>query len=67
MNDDDVRSEYELNYREGRPNRFAEKLHKGGRLIVLEPEVAAVFKDSEEVNAVLRAIVNALPTPPQVQ
>ncbi len=32
-------------------------MKKGGRLIVLEPEIAAVFKDSDDVNAALRAIV----------
>jgi hypothetical protein len=63
---DELRPEYELDYRQAKPNRFAAAVKEGGRLIVLEPDVAAVFKDSDDVNAALRAIAQSLPptTPP---
>lgn len=54
--DDDLRPEYEFDYRGAQPNRFAADLKKGGRMIVLEPEVAEVFRTSRDVNAVPRAL-----------
>ena len=58
---DDLRSEYRVDYSKSKPNRFAAKLKKGGRLVVLDPEIADVFHDSEDVNKALRAIVAAMP------
>jgi hypothetical protein len=58
---DDLRPEYRFDYRKAKPNRFAAKLKKGGKLIVLDPEIAAVFADSKEVNAVLRALLRTMP------
>jgi hypothetical protein len=51
---DELRDEYQFDYRAAKPNRFAATLKKGGRLVVLDPEVAAAFQKSETVNAVLR-------------
>lgn len=59
---DDLLHEYDFDYREAQPNRFAKGLKPGGRIIVLEPEVAQVFHNSEDVNALLRAVVQAMPT-----
>ena len=59
---DDLLPEYDFDYREAQPNRFAKGLKPGGRIIVLEPEVAEVFHNSEDVNALLRAVVQAMPT-----
>jgi hypothetical protein len=58
---DGLRPEYEFDYRQAKPNRFAAKLKKGGRLVILEPEVAAVFHDSRQVNQALRSLVEAMP------
>lgn len=58
---DDLRPEYNFDYREAQPNRFAKGLKPGGRIVVLEPEVAQVFHNSEDVNALLRAVVQAMP------
>lgn len=58
---DELRPEYEFDYRQAKPNRFAAGLKQGGRIIVLDPEVAEVFRDSQEVNAVLRALVQTMP------
>ena len=57
---DELRDEYEFNYRQAKPNRFAASLKKGGRLVVLDPEVAA-FQQSEVLNAVLRALLQTMP------
>jgi len=58
---DDLRPEYDFDYSKAKPNRFAARLQKGGRLVVLDPEVAAAFQQSEEVNAVLRALLATMP------
>jgi hypothetical protein len=58
---DELRDEYPFDYRRAKPNRFATALRKGGRLVVLDPEVAASFRDSGAVNALLRALLLAMP------
>ena len=58
---DELRSEYQFDYSQAKPNRFATNLKKSGRLIVLDPEVAAAFQKSEAVNAVLRALLQTMP------
>ncbi|MGL4461652.1 MAG: hypothetical protein ACRDD1_10635 [Planctomycetia bacterium] len=39
---DEPRDEYEFDYYQAKPNWFAGTVRKGGRLVVLDPEVAAV-------------------------
>ena len=58
---DELRPEYEFDYRQAKPNRFAADLKKGSRMVVLDPEVAAVFRSSHDVNAVLRALLQTMP------
>ena len=58
---DELRTEYEFDYRQAKPNRFAAGLQSGGRLVVLDPEVAAAFQESQAVNAVLRALLQTMP------
>lgn len=58
---DELRDEYQFDYRQAKPNRFAAAVKKGGRLVVLEPEVAAAFRESSAVNAVLRALIQTMP------
>ena len=58
---DDLRPEYRFDYREARPNRFAASFPPGGRLVVLDPDIARVFTTEEAVNSVLRAIIAAMP------
>lgn len=53
--------EYQFDYRLAKPNRFAAAVRKGGRLVVLDPEVAAAFTESGAVNAVLRALLQTMP------
>jgi len=56
-----MRREYRLDYRKSRPNRFA-PLMKGKTLaVVLDPDIASVFRSSESVNSLLRSVITALP------
>lgn len=43
-----------------RPNRFAARLAEG-RMVVLSPDVAAVFPDADSVNAALRTLMQTAP------
>jgi hypothetical protein len=61
---DALRPEYDFDYTQAKPNRFAAKLRSGGRLVVLDPEVAAAFDGSEAVNAVLKALLQTMPKRP---
>ena len=60
---DELRDEYDFDYSKGKPNRFAKPLPPGGRVVYLEPEVAKRFADSNEVNRLLKAIMEAMPVP----
>jgi hypothetical protein len=56
---DDMLPEYNFNYRKAKPNRFA--LRDDQRVIILDPDVAEYFKDSESVNRILRALIGNMP------
>ena len=56
---DDMLPEYNFNYRKAKPNRFA--LRDAQRVIILDPDVAEYFKDSESVNRILRALIGNMP------
>ena len=58
---DALRPEYRFDYSKSKPNRFAAKMLEGTVAVVLEPDVAAVFKSSEAVNALLRSVISAMP------
>ena len=57
-----IRSEYRFDYTKAKPNRFAERARPGSVAILLDPDVARVFKSAESVNAVLRALVATMPS-----
>ena len=58
-----LRSEYRFDYRKSKPNRFAAKMSEDAIAVVLEPDIAAIFKSSKTVNASLRSIVSAIRQP----
>jgi len=58
---DAMRKEYRFDYSRAKPNRFAEKMSEGVVAVVLEPDVARIFKSSEAVNALLRSVIAAMP------
>ena len=49
-----MREEYDFST--GVRGKYAKRFSKGTNLIVLDPDVAKVFKDSKDVNNVLRAL-----------
>ena len=59
---DGLRAEYRLDYTKAKPNRFAERTRPGSVAILLDPDVARVFKSAESVNTVLRALVATMPS-----
>ncbi len=62
-----MRREYRFDYRKSRSNRFA-SLMKGGRVaVVLDPDVASVFRSPESVNSLLRSVITALPKQTKAQ
>jgi len=58
---DTMRKEYRFDYSRAKPNRFREKMSEGVLVVVLEPDVAAIFKSSHAVNALLRSVIAAMP------
>ena len=59
--DNGLRSEYRFDYSKAKPNRFAERTRPGSVAVLLDPDVAQVFKSPESVNAVLRALMVTMP------
>ena len=59
---DEMQDEYSFDYSNAKPNRFAGKLGQDRLMVCLDADVAAVFKTTESVNHVLRAIITSLPT-----
>jgi hypothetical protein len=57
--DDNLLPEYNFDYRKAKPNRFA--IRDDQRVIILDPDVAEYFKDSESVNRLLRALIGNMP------
>ena len=55
--------EYRFDYAKSRPNRFAAQLGRGTVVVVLDSDVAKVFKDARQVNALLRATIAAVEKP----
>ena len=57
---DELRPHYDFDYSTARPNRFAERLSKEAIVVVLDPDVATIFKTSESVNQALRTLLVAV-------
>jgi len=60
--DDDLLPEYNFDYSKAKPNHFAHQLRERQIMVVLDPDVASVFHSTEEVNRVLRALIQTMPT-----
>jgi len=57
----ELRSEYQFDYSKARPNRLASRSQQGSVAVLLEPDVARVFKNADSANAVLRALMITMP------
>lgn len=58
---EEMRQEYHFDYKKSKPNRFAAQMKAGTIAVILDPDVAKVFKSSESVNTLLRSVISALP------
>jgi hypothetical protein len=58
---DELRPEYDFDYTKSKLNRFADRSRAGAVAVLLDPDVAKVFKTGESVNAVLRALMATMP------
>jgi hypothetical protein len=60
---DELREEYDFSeetLRDGIRGKYAARYAEGVNLIKLDPDVAAVFPDSDSVNRALRALVGII-------
>ena len=55
---DDILPEYDFS--RARPNKYASRYAVGSTVVVLEPDVAAVFPSSDQANEALRAIAGLI-------
>jgi len=53
---DGMRPEYDI--RGGVRGKYYERYQKGTNVVVLDPDVAAVFRDSQSVNQALRLLID---------
>ena len=54
---DELEPEYDFDFANATPNRFAELLQGEIRVVALDPDVAAVFPTTESVNSALRGLM----------
>lgn len=59
---DDLRPHYDFDRTKALPNRFAERLSKDTVAVILDPDVASIFRDAEAVNSFLRSAIEAMPS-----
>ncbi len=57
IDDDEMRPEYDL--RGGVRGKYYKQYMEGTNVVLLDPDVAAVFRDSESVNQALRVLIKA--------
>jgi hypothetical protein len=67
--DDDLRPEYDLRQMlpAAEQGKYAERFRQGTNLVLLQPDVAAVFPNEQAVNAALRLVIELtrIPSPPK--
>ena len=54
---DEIRAEYD--FRGGKRGKYAASAARETNVVVLDPDVASVFRDSDSVNEALRVLVKA--------
>ena len=58
---EDMQPEYRFDYTKAKPNRFAPKQADGSLVVVLDPDIAQVFRTPDSVKNVLRALIATMP------
>ena len=56
---DDLKPHYDFDYSKAKPNRFAAGLAQDRVMVVLDPDMAAIFPSSKAVNEALRVLAAA--------
>ena len=56
---DEMRSEYDISG--GVRGKYYKRYQQGTNVVLLDPDVAAVFPDSESVNRALRLLIDVAP------
>ena len=54
---DNMKQEYDFS--KGVRGKYFKRYQAGSNVVILDPEIAAVFKDSESVNDALRSLIKA--------
>lgn len=57
----EMAAEYRFDYKKAKPNRFASRMKDEPLIVMVDPDIAKVFRTSEEVNKALRALISAMP------
>ena len=66
--EDDLRPEYDFSQLKNRVRgKYAERYRRGTNLVLLAPDVAQAFPDSESVNEALRLLIKVAKTSTPVQ
>ena len=58
---EEMASEYHFDYRKAKPNRFAKRMKTEPLVVMIEPDIAKVFKTPAQINKALRALISAMP------
>ena len=64
---DTSKSHYEFDYSKAKPNRFAARLTQDSLMVIMDPDVAAIFRSSKAVNDSLRVLAAAVQNLPNVK
>ena len=56
--EDELRPEYDFDFSKAERGKYYRQYMESSNIIVLEPDIANVFKNSEAVNAALRAMLH---------
>ena len=59
--EDELRPHYDFDRATAKPNRFAARFSSDAVAVVLDPDVASVFRDAQAVNSFLRSAIAAMP------
>jgi hypothetical protein len=60
VNADELNAHYDFDYGKAKSNRFAARLSQEQVMVVLDPDVAAIFPTAEAVNDALRVLATAV-------
>lgn len=55
---DEILPEYDFS--RSRPNKFVSRFQAGSAIVVLDPDIAAIFPSAAEVNEALRALAGVI-------